>query len=242
MGRPDGLHRLPGRPLNGTGSTTHRLDRTVHDSPTPTPVDFWFDPVCPWTWLTSRWILEVAKSRPITINWHVMSLSVLNENRLDELPERIRILMGQAWAPVRVLIAAAEAHGPEVLEPLYTALGTRFHVQDEPRTRATIEAALRDAGLPVELAEAGETDAYDEAVRTSHLEGITLVGEEVGSPVIALPAPGTPSGKVAFFGPVVTPAPKGEEAARLWDGTLAVASTPGFYEIKRSRSVGPIFD
>ncbi|MEU0033616.1 MULTISPECIES: disulfide bond formation protein DsbA [unclassified Streptomyces] len=212
----------------------------MNDSLPRTPVDFWFDPVCPWTWLTSRWLLEVGKARPLTISWHVMSLAVLNEGRLDELPEPHRVLMGQAWAPVRVLIAASRAHGPAVLEPLYTALGTRFHLREEPRTRPTIEAALRDAGLPASLADAGETDAWDAELRASHREGISLVGSDVGSPVIAVPGPGT--GKVAFFGPVVTPAPRGEEAARLWDATLTVASTPGFYEIKRTRTVGPLFD
>lgn len=210
--------------------------------PSPLPVDFWFDPVCPWTWLTSRWMLEVRKTRPVDITWHVMSLAVLNETRLDELPEHIRDLMDRAWAPVRTLIAAQIAFGADVLEPLYTALGTRYHLNQEPRTRATIEAALGEAGLPADLADAGDTDAHDEALRLSHREGITLVGSEVGSPIIAVPGPHTPSGKVAFFGPVVTPAPKGEEAARLWDGTLAVASIPGFYEIKRSRAVGPLFD
>lgn len=171
-----------------------------------------------------------------------MSLAVLNEGRLDELPERIRVLMGQAWAPVRVLTAASQAHGPDVLEPLYTALGTRFHLQQQPRTRPTIEAALRDVGLPVGLADTGDTEAYDEALRASHQKGIALVGEDVGSPVIAVPASATDAGQVAFFGPVVTPAPKGEEAGRLWDGTLIVASIPGFYEMKRSRTVGPVFD
>ncbi|GAA1084886.1 hypothetical protein GCM10009577_01690 [Streptomyces javensis] len=150
--------------------------------------------------------------------------------------------MGRAWAPVRTLIAAQIAFGADVTEPLYTALGTRYHLNQEPRTRATIEAALGEVGLPADLADAGDTDAYDEALRLSHREGITLVGSEVGSPIIAVPGPHTLSGKVAFFGPVVTPAPKGEEAARLWDGTLAVASIPGFYEIKRSRAVGPLFD
>ncbi|MGV9856868.1 mycothiol-dependent nitroreductase Rv2466c family protein [Streptomyces sp. NPDC003442] len=208
----------------------------------PLPVDFWFDPVCPWTWLTSRWMLEVGGARPVDITWHVMSLAVLNETRLDELPEHIRDLMDRAWAPVRTLIAARIAFGADVTEPLYTALGTRYHLNQEPRTRATIEAALGEVGLPADLADAGDTDAYDEALRLSHREGITLVGSEVGSPIIAVPGPHTPSGKVAFFGPVVTPAPKGEEAARLWDGTLAVASIPGFYEIKRSRAVGPLFD
>ncbi|MFF8918895.1 DsbA family protein [Streptomyces sp. NPDC015032] len=212
----------------------------MSDSRIRTPVDFWFDPVCPWTWLTSRWMLEVRETRPVDITWHVMSLAVLNEGRLDVLPERIRVLMGQAWAPVRVLTAASQEHGPDVLEPLYTALGTRFHLQEQPRTRTTIEAALRDVGLPADLADAGCTDGYDELMRASHHEGVALVGEDVGSPVIAVPGPDT--GKVAFFGPVVTPAPKGDQAARLWDGALAVASIPGFYEIKRTRTQGPIFD
>jgi protein-disulfide isomerase-like protein with CxxC motif len=219
-----------------------RLDALVNDPRTPTPVDFWFDPVCPWTWLTSRWLLEVEKARPLSITWHVMSLAILNEGRLDELPEHNRVLMGQAWAPVRVLTAAGQTHGAAALEPLYTALGTRFHLQQQPKTRTTVEAALRDAGLPAGLADAGDTDAYDQQLRASHQEGITLVGSEVGSPIIAVPGPDTDTDKVAFFGPVVTPAPRGEEAGRLWDGTLTVASTPGFYEIKRTRTTGPVFD
>ncbi|MER6569306.1 DsbA family protein [Streptomyces sp. NPDC001093] len=212
------------------------------NAPAPLPVDFWFDPVCPWTWLTSRWMLDVRASRPIGITWHVMSLAVLNEARLDQLPEHIRELMDRAWAPVRVLTAAQTAFGSEALEPLYTALGTRYHLEQQPKTRATIEAALREVGLPVRLADAGDSPAHDEALRQSHGAGIALVGSEVGSPVVAVPGPHAPSGKVAFFGPVVTPAPKGEEAARLWDGILAVAATPGFYEIKRGRTVGPLFD
>jgi hypothetical protein len=207
-----------------------------------TPVDFWFDPVCPWTWLTSRWMLEVRKTRPVAIHWHVMSLAILNEARLDELPERIRDLMGQAWAPVRVLIAAQASFGPDVLEPLFTALGTRYHLHQEPKTRTTIEAALREVGLPAAIADAGDTTAYDQALRESHQEGITLVGSEVGSPIIAVPGPDPAHLKIAFFGPVVSPAPTGDQAARLWDGILAAALTPGFYEIKRTRTVGPIFD
>jgi hypothetical protein len=206
------------------------------------PVDFWFDPVCPWTWLTSRWILEVEKARPLDITWHVMSLAVLNEARLDQLSEANRELMGQARAPVRILTAAAQAHGPEVLGPLYTALGNRYHPQRQPKTRPTIEAALRDAGLPAELADAGEDDRYDEALLASHREGIALVGADVGSPIIAIPGCGSDTAKTAFFGPVVNPAPKGEEAARLWDSTLILVSTPSFYEIKRTRTLAPIFD
>jgi hypothetical protein len=187
-------------------------------------------------------MLEVRKARPVVVSWHVMSLAILNEARINELPESIRDLMGRAWTPVRVLMAAQASYGNDVLEPLYTALGTRYHLEQQPKTRATIEAALREAGLPAALAEAGETSAYDDALRESHSDGIALVGAEVGSPIIAVPGPDLASDKIAFFGPVVTPAPKGEQAARLWDGTLAVASTPGFYEIKRTRTVGPVFD
>ncbi len=205
-----------------------------------TPADFWFDPLCPWAWMTSRWMLEVERVRPVHVRWHVMSLAVLNEPRRDELSEHYREMLTTAWGPVRVCVAAAQQHGDEVLGPLYTALGTRFHNQALPKDRETITAALKEAGLPVELADAAETDAYDDAVRASHEEGISLVGTEVGTPVIAVP--GSDGEQIAFFGPVVTPAPKGEEAAKLWDGTLMVASIPGFYEIKRTRTQSPVFD
>ncbi|MET7902466.1 DsbA family protein [Streptomyces sp. NPDC005355] len=205
-----------------------------------TPADFWFDPLCPWAWMTSRWMLEVEKVRPVEVRWHVMSLAVLNEPKLDELPEEYRELMKTAWGPVRVCIAAEQKHGSEVLGPLYTALGTRFHNQGLERNRETIVAALEEAGLPAELADAADSDEYDTELRASHKAGIDLVGQDVGTPVIAVP--GSDGEQVAFFGPVVTPAPKGEAAAKLWDGTLLVASTPGFYEIKRTRTVGPIFD
>ncbi|MDT0542069.1 MULTISPECIES: DsbA family protein [Streptomyces] len=206
-----------------------------------TPADFWFDPLCPWAWMTSRWMLEVEKVRPVEVRWHVMSLAVLNEPKLDELPEQYQEMMrGPAWGPVRVCIAAADKHGDEVLGPLYTALGTRFHNQGLERNRETIVAALEEVGLPAELADAADTDAYDDLLRASHKVGIDLVGQDVGTPVIAVP--GSDGEQIAFFGPVVTPAPKGDEAAKLWDGTLMVASIPGFYEIKRTRTVGPIFD
>ncbi|MDJ0340112.1 DsbA family protein [Streptomyces sp. H10-C2] len=210
---------------------------TVSDK---TPVDFWFDPLCPWAWMTSRWMLEVEKVRPVNVRWHVMSLAVLNEDRLDEMPENYRALMTEAWGPVRVAIAAEQKYGSEVLGALYTALGTRFHNRSLPKDRATIVAALEEAGLPAELADAADSKDYDTALRASHQEGIDKVGQDVGTPVIAVP--GADGEQVAFFGPVVTPAPKGEAAARLWDGTLLVASTPGFYEIKRTRTAGPIFD
>lgn len=211
---------------------------TAADTDTKT-ADFWFDPLCPWAWMTSRWMLEVERIRPVRTRWHVMSLAVLNQGR-EDLPEQYREFLETAWGPVRVCIAAAAEHGDDVLGPLYTALGTRFHNQGLPRERATIEAALEEAGLPRELADAAESDAYDEALRASHKEGITLVGEDVGTPVISVPGPD--GERIAFFGPVVTPTPRGEAAGRLWDGTLLVAGVPGFYEIKRTRTQGPVFD
>ncbi|MEE1749706.1 MULTISPECIES: mycothiol-dependent nitroreductase Rv2466c family protein [unclassified Streptomyces] len=205
-----------------------------------TPVDFWFDPLCPWAWMTSRWMLEVEKVRDVEVRWHVMSLSVLNEDKLDELPEEYRELLEKGWGPVRVVVAAQQKHGDDVVGPLYTALGTRFHNKGEGATREAIVGALQDVGLPVELADFADSDAYDTELRASHKEGIDKVGQDVGTPVIAVP--GADGEQIAFFGPVVTPAPKGEEAAKLWDGTLLVASIPGFYEIKRTRTQGPIFD
>ncbi|MFF3951894.1 disulfide bond formation protein DsbA [Streptomyces sp. NPDC001890] len=205
-----------------------------------TPVDFWFDPLCPWAWMTSRWMLEVEKVRDVEVRWHVMSLSVLNEDRIDELPEEYRELLEKGWGPVRVVVAAQQKHGDEIVGPLYTALGTRFHNQGEGPTREAIEGALQDVGLPAELADFVDSDMYDTELRASHKEGIDKVGQDVGTPVIAVP--GADGEQIAFFGPVVTPAPKGEDAAKLWDGTLLVASIPGFYEIKRTRTQGPIFD
>jgi 2-hydroxychromene-2-carboxylate isomerase len=200
----------------------------------PTQVDFWFDPLCPWAWITSRWMLEVEKVRPVGIRWHVMSLAVLNSGR-DELPEKYREAMAQAWGPVRVCIAAEQKLGPEVLGPLYTALGTRFHDDKAERDRATIEAALTEAGLPVELADAMDSTEYDDALKASHADGMDRVGYEVGTPVISVDG-------ASFFGPVVSPTPRGEDAARLWDGVLLVAKTDGFFELKRSRTRDPIFD
>lgn len=195
--------------------------------------DFWFDPVCPWAWMTSRWMLEVEKVRPVDVRWHVMSLSVLNEGR--ELPDSYRELLDRAWAPVRVVVAARELHGEEYVRSLYDAMGTRIHPGGREDLAAVITEALEEVGLPASLAAYGGKDDFDAQLRASHAEGIGKVGQDVGTPVIAV-------GDVAFFGPVVTPAPKGEAAARLWDGVVLVASTPGFYELKRTRTQGPIFD
>ena len=196
--------------------------------------DFWFDPLCPWAWMTSRWMLEVEKIREVDVKWHVMSLSVLNENR-EDLPESYRDMLSRGWGPVRVVVAAQQEHGDDVVLPLYNALGKRHHLDKRDLDREAIVEALAEVGLPQSLADAADTDKYDAALRKSHREGIELVGEDVGTPVISVNG-------VAFFGPVVSPAPKGDAAGRLWDGCVLVAGTDGFFEIKRTRTRDPQFD
>ena len=196
-------------------------------------VDLWFDPLCPWAWMTSRWLLEAAEVRPIDPRFRVMSLAVLNEDK--QVSEDYRTMLQSGWGPVRVCIAAAEQHGDDVLAPLYTALGKRIHLQARQPDRTLVEEALAEVGLPTALADAMTSEEHDAALRASHRAGLDQVGEEVGTPVISV-------GGVAFFGPVVTPTPKGEAAGRLWDGALLVASTPGFFELKRTRTEGPVFD
>jgi protein-disulfide isomerase-like protein with CxxC motif len=217
-------------------SAQHSLDRPGAENQSQatdrTPVDFWFDPLCPWAWMTSRWVLEVEKVRRIAPAFHVMSLAYLNEDK--DIPEEYRKKLEPAWGPVRTLVAAAELEGDQVLLPLYTAMGNRIHLGGREIDRALVEESLAEVGLPTTLADAMEDPSYDDAVKKSHHIGMDQVGMDVGTPVISVDG-------VAFFGPVVTPAPKGEAAGRLWDGTLLVAGTPGFFELKRTRDKGPDF-
>ncbi|MWV50014.1 disulfide bond formation protein DsbA [Rathayibacter sp. VKM Ac-2803] len=198
-----------------------------------TTVDFWFDPSCPWAWMTSRFVDEVTPARELEVRWHIMSLAVLNEDK--DVDESYRAFFPRALRFTRLVAAVAAREGEQHVKPLYDALGTRIHVGGRKDVDAIIAESLEEVGLDAGLAAFADTDEYDEPMRASHFDGIERVGQDVGTPVIAI-------GDVAFFGPVLSPAPKGEQALALWDGIVAAASYDGFFELKRSRTRDPIFD
>lgn len=199
-------------------------------------VDFWFDPICPWCWMTSRWIKDVEKVRDITVEWHPFSLAVLNEGK--DLPESYRKHMEDAWGPARVATAVAEQLSQKELDALYTALGEQIHHQENTKDQYAdaIAQALKETGLSADLAEVAKSDEYDQKMRASTQEGLDAAGgDDIGVPLMSI-------NDVTFFGPVMSPAPTGEEAGKVFDGALALASYPGFFELKRPRNVGPIFN
>jgi 2-hydroxychromene-2-carboxylate isomerase len=205
---------------------------TVSSTPTPAApttdvADFWFDPLCPFAWITSRWMLEVEDVREVKVNWRVMSLYFLNKDR--DISEDYQARIQRGLSVGRVLIAAQEQVGPESLGPLYTALGVRIHHEKQDLGRDLVVNALADAGLPAELVDAMDDASYDEPLRASHQEAMDRVGDDVGTPTIAF------NGS-AFFGPVLSRIPRGEDAGRIWDGTIALADFDYFFEIKRTRT------
>lgn len=195
-------------------------------------VDFWFDPLCPWCWITSRWILEAAQVRPIDVRFHLMSLAILNEGK--DIPDSYREVLKDAMQPVRVLAAAADRHGDEILAPLYEAMGTARHDNGNHDAASMIAESLAAAGLEADLAQAASSTEYDEEIRASHHRGMDKVGDDVGTPTIHV-------NDIAFFGPVLSRIPRGEEAGKVWDGVVALASYPHFFELKRSRNEEPEF-
>ena len=200
-------------------------------------MQFWFDPLCPWAWITSRWMLEVEKVRPVTVDWRMMSLAYLNlmQHEGKGLNEEYLERMAKAWGPIRVVAAAAAEAGPGVLGPLYTAIGTRLHNEGRREDPAVLPEALAEVGLPASLVAAADSTEFDDTIKKSHNEAFDEVGIDVGTPVIRI------RGK-ALFGPVITPAPKGEAAGELWDGLVLVSKADGFFELKRSRNRRPSFD
>ena len=198
-----------------------------------TAVDFWFDPSCPWAWMTSRFVDEVTEGRDLDVTWHIMSLAVLNEDQ--DVSDDYRAFFPRALRYTRLVAAVGEREGRDKVKPLYDALGTRIHNGGRTDVDAIIAESLAEVGLDASLAAYADTDEYDEPMRASHFDGIGRVGQDVGTPVIAI-------GDIAFFGPVISPIPRGEQALSLWDGLVAVASYDGFFELKRSRTRDPIFD
>lgn len=210
--------------MTETSAQTHSAPTSASSRDT---AGFWFDPLCPFAWITSRWILEVEKVRDVDVEWNVMSLAYLNKDK--DIPQSYRDMLEPAWGPVRVCIAAEQRHGKSVLAGLYTAFGELIHHEKQSISRELIATAVERAGLEADLVDAMDDASLDEAVAASHHRGMDQVGNDVGTPTISVNG-------AAFFGPVLSAIPKGEQAGELWDGVVAVAKFPYFSELKRART------
>ena len=197
-------------------------------------VEMWFDTLCPWAWMTSRWLVEVEKVRDISITWNPMSLYFLNKGR-ESISAEYLDYAEKALGPLRVITAAEALYGEKIKGDLYTAFGNEIHLNKQKISEELTATVLSKFSFSEDLMKYSQDETLDEKIMESHKRGISKVGEDVGTPIISV-------GEVAFFGPVISPAPKGEEAGKLFDGVVGVASYPGFFEIKRTRTVKPIFD
>lgn len=199
-------------------------------------VELFVDPTCPYAWVTSRWLLHAAQVRDIEPVFSLMSLAVLNEGR--DLSPDYRRAIDDAWGVARVATRILADHGQEAFSTWYTAWGEAHHVGGDHDRRTVCATALQAAQLPESLMEHYENvpgDATDTELRERHARAEDMVGSDVGTPVISF------GEGVAYFGPVISPAPRGEDAGRLLDGMRLLASVDGFYEVKRSRGDGVDF-
>lgn len=201
-------------------------------------VDVWVDPMCPWAWMTSQWLLEVENVRDVKTRFNIMSLSYLNDGR-EGLSDEYRTMMKNGWGPVRIAIAVEQEHGKDALREYYLKLATLRHNKKRGFSSSSYKEALAAAGVSESLADRASDATLDDAVKVSHHAGMDAVGDDVGTPVIHFPR--HTGGTSAYFGPVLTPPPTGEDAGLLWDGLLSLAQVEGFYELKRSRNEGPSF-
>lgn len=201
---------------------------------TATKVDFWFDPACPWAWMTSRWIDEVDALREnVEVEWHIMSLAILNENR--EMDDAHRASHQRSLRSCKVAAGVIAELGNDKVKAFYDEIGTRNHPEKRAKEEGVLEEAMAAAGIDESFLTRADAGEFDAQLRASHEDGIGRVGQDVGTPILAVDG-------VAFFGPVISPAPKGDMALQLFDGVVAAAGYDGFFELKRSRTRGPEFN